>query len=232
MKRITRIIISFCLMLLLTEGVKGQVRFGVEGNVGLGPYYRYDRDGFFERTKRAYMLLWSANIYYDIIFPRKWTPNWMALSMQFGVGTMQLYCNDSFIANICSYEYGHWRVKPSGIWSRGVNFPVGFDVKFLMSDNVRFFINGGVLNYLNTYDKFSNPYLDLNVIDKLYVFGYNYGCGFEFGPLRISYKLISFPKLIFDGEQGNQYDNIHTISFGIMFNGNRFLKKKSYLKVY
>lgn len=236
MKRITRIIISFCLMLLLTEGVKGQsVRIGVEGNYGVGPYYKYDSSGFFEGKEKANMLLWSANFYYDIIFPRSWTPNWMALSMQIGFGTMQLYCNDSYIANACSYmfvEYGNWQAKPDGVWSRGVNLPVGFDVKFLMSDNVRFFINGGVLNYLNTYDNFCNPSLDFNVIDKLYVFGYNYGCGFEFGPLRMGYKLTSFPKMIFGGKRGNQYDNIHTISLGIMFNGNRFLKRNSHLKVY
>ena len=89
MKRITRIIISFCLMLLLTEGVKGQsVRIGVEGNYGVGPYYKYDSSGFFEGKEKANMLLWSANFYYDIIFPRSWTPNWMALSMQIGFGTM------------------------------------------------------------------------------------------------------------------------------------------------
>ena len=68
MKRITRIIISFCLMLMLTEGVNGQsVRFGVESNVGFGPYYKYDSSGFLEGKERSNMLLWSANIYYDII---------------------------------------------------------------------------------------------------------------------------------------------------------------------
>ena len=220
MKRITRIIISFCLMLLLTEGVNGQVRFGVESNVGLGPYYYYDRDGFFEDKERANLLLYSTNFFTDIIFPRKWTPNWMALSMQIGLGFMEMNYNDSYMQGMAS-ESRH------SIMSRGFNFPLGVDVKLLISSDVRFFLSGGVVNYINIAGD-----LGAGFRNRAYLYGLNYGTGFEFGPLRISYKLTSFPKTINKGNLGNKYSNIHTLNMGIMFNGNRFLKKKSYLKVY
>ena len=219
MKRITRIIISFCLMLMLTEGVNGQsVRFGVESNVGFGPYYKYDSSGFLEGKERSNMLLWSANIYYDIIFPRKWTPNWMALSMQLGAGFMDWRYNDSCIKDYFA-EFEDYM-------SRGVNMPIGIDVKFLISDNIRFFVNCGPIFYFNIYDQLDD------VLMKDYLLGYNYGLGLEFGALRIGYKLTNFPNTIYEENIGNKYENIHTLSMGIMFNGNRFLKKKSYLKVY
>lgn len=223
MKRITRIFFSFCLMLMLSEGVKGQsVRIGVEGNIGLGPYYKYDRSGFFEDKERANILLYSANIYYDIIFPRYWTPNWMALSTQIGMGFMQMENNDEFFYSIFDND-GH------SFFSRGINLPLNFEIKFLLSDNVRLFFNTGVVNYITlSYDS-SNLDDDLA---RFYMFGYNYGIGFEFGALRVGYKLTNFTKTILKENIGNKYRNIHTLSMGIMFNGNRFLKKESHLKVY
>ena len=236
MKRITRIIISFCLMLMLTEGVNGQVRFGVESNVGFGPYYKYDSSGYYEDKDRAAFLLVSCNIFYDAIFPRSWTPNWMALSMQFGAGFMSLCSNDSYIGTMYQHDFGNYYAyyhgkKYNKYISVGANIPIGFDVKFLMSDNLRFFINLGIINYLNITNGESVGRFDLKV-DKLYVFGYGYGCGFEFGPLRIGYKLTSFPKFVFEGKLGNKNENMHTLNLGIMFNGNRFLKRNSHLKVY
>lgn len=241
MKRITRIFISFCLMLLLTEGVKGQsVRFGFEGNYGIGPYYNYDlgnesweNDGAFI-SKDYKMLVYSVNFYTDIIFPRRWTPNWMALSMQVGLGFMQMNYNDNYFYNL----FGAFS---DDYLSRGANIPVNFEVKFLLSDDMRFFINCGAVNYMaisqwdysRLYGYFSDGYgLDVRENERFYMLGYNYGFGFEFGFFRVGYKLTNMAYNILKIDIGNRHDNIHTISAGIMFNGNRFLKKKSHLKVY
>lgn len=240
MKRITRIIISFCLMLLLTEGVDGQVRFGVEGNYGIGPYYNYDLGDEFGYNEGAFigkdykMLMYSVNFYTDIIFPRRWTPNWMALSMQVGLGFMQMNFNDNYFYNL----FGTFS---DDYLSRGADIPISFETKFLISDNLRFFINCGVVNYLaisqwdysRLYGDFSHGYgLDIVESERFYMLGYNLGFGFEFGAFRFGYKQTSMAHNVIKMDIGNRHANIHTINFGIMFNGNRLLKKNSHLKVY
>lgn len=216
-------------MLLLTEGVNGQsIRLGAEGNCGLGAYFEYDEYGFYENRSFNNLTL-SANLFADIIFPRSWTPNWIALSTQIGMGFMQMRNNDDFFYYVFD--------KNGEPFSRGFNVPLNLEVKFLMSDNVRLFFNAGVVNYLTlSYDTYSYSSESVSAFDedwaRFYMFGYNYGFGFEFGALRIGYKLTNFTKTILKENIGNKYKNIHTLSLGIMFNGNRFLKKKSYLKVY
>lgn len=62
-------------------------------------------------------------------------------------------------------------------------------------------------------DSFDMDIFADDVISDFYYFGYNYGFGFEHGPMCVGYKLAIFLKMIFDDKRGNQYDNIHTIVF-------------------
>lgn len=227
MKQIIRTVVFLCFLMALPKVVSAQnmIRLGVEGNVGFGPRYYYgSEDRSFIVKKNINLQLYNANFIVEHILPRKWFPNWMAASVRWGVGNMQLNVVD--VADDMRDYYEDYLGVNGEMAYFGLDVPVGLEVKLLLSDNVRFYVNGSFVNFVGTCDLEPS---DIGV--NSYLFGYEWGGGFEFGFFRIGYKNISFANTYYEGNKGNKLLNTHTISVGFMFNGNRFLKKRSKLTV-
>ena len=211
-----KILIASCLMLVCAANLSAQWRFGVGMNydINSAKYYETFSDSPEERIRARCI---SLDLNAEYVLPRTWTPNWMALSLRTGAGFMQLNKN----AYNESEEVFH---------TRGIDVPLGAEVKFLLTDNTRFYINCGIVNNLIVGYGY-----DQELVDELqfndYMFGYEYGAGFEFNIIRIGYKCLSFTNNIYDDvELIDMYKGLHTLSFSLMFNGNHFFKKKSKLK--
>ena len=225
MKQIIRTVVFLCFLMVLPKVVSAQnmIRLGVESNVGFGPRYYYgNTDRSFILKENDNLQLCNGNFVVEHILPRKWFPNWMAASVRWGVGCMQLNVVD--VPN--GYKDSNFLGVNGEMAYFGLDVPVGLEVKLLLSDNVRFYVNGSFVNFVGTCDYESS---DIGV--NSYLFGYEWGGGFEFGFFRIGYKNISFANTYYEGNKGNKLLNTHTISVGFMFNGNRFLKKRSKLTV-
>lgn len=223
MKQFIKKAVFLCVLMVLPSVVFAQhmTRLGVEGNVGFGPRYYYGgKDRNFIYKENGFVQLYTSNFIVEHILPRRWFPNWMATSVRWGAGFMQLnavdvpdgYSNNNFLGVQGDMAY------------RGLDVPIGLEVKFLLNDNIRFYVNGSLINFVGYCDYES----DISAINS-YLLGYDWGAGFELGFFRVGYKNISFANTYYEGNKGNRLLNTHTISVGFMFNGNRFLKKRSKL---
>ena len=210
-----KILIASCLMLVCAANLSAQWRFGFEFNYTFLTQYNYDSYGFFESKNINYVGGEAAFLTAEYILPRKWTPNWMAISIQGKLGGGGLNSNNIYDKAISDYEYLD-SYSPSGLM-----IPIDVELKFLLSNNCRFFVNGGIPNMLT-----------LSNVEVAYAPGLEIGAGFEFGFFRIGYKNVNYNNSFLPDNKGNKYNNLHTLSMAYLFNGNRFLKKKSNLKLY
>ena len=212
-----KILIASCLMLVCAANLSAQWRFGMEYNYTFLTQYNYDSYGFYESKNMNYNGGAAAFLTAEYILPRKWTPNWMAISIQgkFGGGLLSSNNYSDYSINIYDSHTYIDEIEPTGLM-----VPIDLELKFLLSNNCRFFINGGVPNMVCFSKKtFYSP-------------GYEVGAGFEFGFFRIGYKNVNYNNSFLPDNKGNKYNNLHTLSMAYLFNGNRFLKKKSNLKIY
>ncbi len=195
---------------------KAQVRYGFETSAGM-----VFNDGLEAHTA-------NGDFIAEIILPRKWTPNWLALSCKVGAGVTSLgvYCDEEnniyFDREIIA----------------GMSIPVKLEAKYLITNSIRFYANAGMrlqMGFLDEYDEYYDNYS--GYYDSDYESGWNtgvaaeFGAGFEFGWFRIGYQYTRLPGMVFH-EDYNGSKGVHGFSLAFMFNGSRMLKKSSKLKVY
>lgn len=222
MKNTVKILITSCIMLVCVENVSAQWRFGIEYNHTMMTEFYYNGDGVFVYEEFNPTAGMNGFITAEYILPRKWTPNWIALSIRSQFGGGAFFKNTNFLGY--HFETGEDHLSDEYIESSnpaGLMIPINLEAKLLLNNNIRFFINGGIPNMISLSQE--NP---------IHSIGYEFGCGFEFGFFRIGYKNINLNKSFISKNRGNKYNNMHTLTGAIIFNGNRFLKKKSSLKVY
>lgn len=214
MKNIIKILIASCLTLVCVGNVSAQWRFGFEWNHTMFTQYNYNGNGVFEN--KEFKAAAGETVFFtaEYILPRKWTPNWLSLSVrgQFGGGVF----NENTKFDGLFYIDG---IELIDNFPAGIMIPIDAEAKLLINNNIRFFINGGIPNMIN-------------VDGGQYCMGYEFGLGFEFAFFRIGYKNVNFNNTFVSGNIGNKFNNMHTLTGAFIFNGNRFLKKKSSLKAY
>ena len=216
MKNKIKILIASCIMLLCAGNVSAQWRFGVEWNHFMYTQYNYDNNGIFQNKSLNASDGKAGFFTAEYILPRNWTPNWLVLSVQGKLGGGPIGNNNNMEGD---FWIGSQRVSEYS--AGGLMVPIDIELKYLLSNTCRFFINGGVPNIINlTSDK------------AIYKTGFEFGLGFEFAFFRIVYKNVNFNNTLIPENIGNKYNNMHTITAGFIFNGNRFLKKKSSMKAY
>lgn len=227
MKRLIKIVGTLCILLALSLSANAQWRFGFEVNAGANPGYTYDENGFFLRKDKYQRLLGQGNFMADYLLPRRWTPNYLALSMRIGLGGM--YVTDSSCFNLEEFESNKKRTQA---WISGISIPLELEVKYLISNSTRLYVNGGINSLVSIDGK------AVNFEDRDVMIGYQFGVGLEFHNFRIGYKNISMTKTISQAEDypeeefGNKLKSAHSLTIGFWFNGNRTLKKYSILKAY
>lgn len=209
-----KILIASCLMLVCAANVSAQWRFGVEWNYLMMQQFHYDSEGVFQEKKLNAFGGMTGFFTAEYILPRKWTPNWMALSIKGQLGGGSFSSNSKFEDAFYVDEENINDFLPAGIM-----IPIDVELKLLLNNTTRFFVNGGIPNMIN-------------VDGGQYCMGYEFGAGFEFGFFRIGYKNVNLNKTFISANRGNKYNNIHTFTASFIFNGNRFLKKNSSLKAY
>lgn len=214
MRNNIKILIASCIMLVCASNVSAQWRFGFEWNHTMFTQYNYDRNGVFENKELKAAAGETVFFTAEYILPRKWTPNWLSLSVrgQFGGGAF----NENTKFDGLFYIDG---IELIDNFPAGIMIPIDAEAKLLLNNNIRFFINGGIPNMIN-------------VDGGQYCMGYEFGLGFEFAFFRIGYKNVNFNNTFVSGNKGNKFNNMHTLTGAFIFNGNRFLKKKSSLKAY
>ena len=227
MKRLIKIACTLCILLALPFYVNAQWRFGLDGSVGFNPAYHYDQNGFFTEKDNTGRIFGQVNYMADYLLPRQWTPNWLTLSLRIGIGGTYVEDNSIF-----KEEYTVDDDDRTRTWITGIGTPIEAEVKYLISNSTRIYINGGITPIFAIdgedlgYD-YSNDFIyrTINI-------GYQFGVGFEFRNFRIGYKNFSLTKTITKFDLGNKLKSAHAISIGFWFNGNRTLKKCSKLKAY
>lgn len=210
-----KILIASCLMLVCAANVSAQWRFGFEWNQTFMTQYNYDRMGVFQDKTLNAMGGMAGLLTAEYILPRTWTPNNLSLSIRGAIGGCNFGSNTEFEDDFYIDGEKFYGTNPAGMM-----FPIEIEGKILLNNNVRLYVNGGVPNFLNVDD------------GAEFCVGYQYGVGFEFGFFRIGYKNMNFNKTFISAGRGNKYNNLHTLTASFIFNGNRFLKKKSSLKAY
>lgn len=209
-----KILITSCIMLLCVGNVSAQWRFGVEWNHTIFKEFNYDSNGYFAKTMPSLAGGMTGFLTAEYILPRIWTPNWIALSVRGQLGGGAFKNNTKFS--------GDFKIDGKTVYSSGpagLMIPIDIEAKLLLTNNVRLFVNGGIPNMIN-------------VDGEKYCMGFEFGAGFEFGFFRIGYKNVNLNNTFYSGNRGNKYNNMHTLTGAFIFNGNRFLKKKSSLKAY
>lgn len=227
MKTIIKIAGLLCILLAFPISGSAQWRFGMEGGPGFSPAYEYDSEGYFLDKDKSGRLFGQANIMADYLLPRKWTPNYLALSLRAGLGFM-------WVEDCSSFDVGETYTQ-----SMGVGIPLEVEVKYLLTNRTRVYLNGGVTPYINVSSSDSwyfSPVDEQEMIDEYgprsFILGYQFGLGIEYGNFRIGYKHFCLSKTIDKAGYGNKMKPAHALSFGFWFGGSRLLKKHSALKAY
>lgn len=227
MKTIIKTVGLLCVLFVFPMSGNAQWRFGFEGGPGFNSYYEYDTKGYFLNEDKTGCIFGQANFMMDYLLPRKWTPNYLALSLRAGLGFM--------IVEDCSTFGGYDTYTES----MGVDIPLEVEVKYLLTNRARVYLNGGVTPYVNiasddSWDKSSMDepgYWD-GTGTRPFMLGYQFGLGVEFGNFRIGYKHFCMSKTIDKAGLGNKAKPVHAFTVGFWFGGSRLLKKKSSLKAY
>lgn len=214
MKNKIKILIASCIMLLCAGNVSAQWRFGVEWNNIMYTQYNYDNNGVFQNKSLNTSDGKAGFFTAEYILPRYWTPNWLSISLRGQLGGFNIEGNTKFEDSfMIDGEYLH------EVHLAGIMVPIDIEAKLLLNNNIRLFVNGGIPNMIN-------------VDGGPYCMGFEFGAGFEFAFFRIGYKNVNLNNTFYSGNRGNKYNNMHALSASFIFNGNRFLKKKSSLKAY
>lgn len=227
MKTLIKTVVLLCVLLASPMNGNAQWRFGFEGGPGFNTAYEYDSKGYFENEDKFGRLFGQANFMMDYLLPRKWTPNYLALSLRAGLGFMWVEDCSTFD----SYD--------TYTQSMGVDIPLEVEVKYLLNNRMRIYLNGGITPYVNVSSTDSwykgTEYDPADWEDtgaRPFILGYQFGIGFEFGNFRLGYKHFCMSKTIDKAGLGNKAKPIHAFSVGFWFGGSRLLKKKSSLEVY
>lgn len=227
MKTIIKTVGLLCVLFVFSVKGNAQWRFGFEGGPGFSSTYEYDSDGYFQNEDKTGRLFGQANFMMDYLLPRNWTPNYLALSLRAGLGFM--WVED------CSTFDGY----DTYTQSMGVDIPLEVEVKYLLTNRARVYLNGGITPYadISSSDSWDrSPKDDPEVWEdtgtRPFILGYQFGVGIEFGNFRVGYKHFCMSKTIDKAGLGNKAKPIHALSVGFWFGGSRFLKKHSTLKAY
>lgn len=227
MKTIIRTVGLLCILFVFPLNGNAQWRFGFEGGPGFNSGYEYDSEGYFMNEDKTGRLFGQANFMMDYLLPRKWTPNYLALSLRAGLGFM--WVED------CSTFSGY----DTYTQSMGVDIPLEVEVKYLLTNRVRVYLNGGLTPYVNVSSSDSweitpldNPEDFEGFGARSFILGYQFGLGVEFGNFRLGYKHLCMSKTIDKAGLGNKAKPVHAFTVGFWFGGSRLLKKKSSLKAY
>ncbi len=215
MKNIVKITLVSLLMLCPVIS-NAQVRYGLEISGG-GSYYESNDYYYYEDVSCINM-----NFIAEGILPRKWTPNWLALSYITGIGMTSAwtdYDNDE-----------GW--GDSELYMPNINVPVKLEAKYLISNKIRFFANGGLRLHVGEVGLYDRENYDDGNEEWTAGFGTEFGAGFEFGFFRIGYQYTRLPGMMFSDNYDYKHKGVHGISMAFMFNGDRLLKKTSKLKMY
>lgn len=225
-KKYIKIVCILCMIWAFSLNANAQWRFGIEGGSGVHPAYLYDPEGFFMGKDNTGRWVHQANIMGDYLLPRQWTPNWLTLSLRTGAGFM-------WAEDCSSFDK---RTGDTFTKAYGIDIPFEIEIKYLFSNKIRFYLNGGGTFFYGIYKlhSFNSDHNDpLSYTDvKPGHLGYQFGAGFEFGFFRIGYKNLSLAKTLTDGDYGNRLKSAHCLSIGFWFNGSRFLKKHSSLNAF
>lgn len=123
--------------------------------------------------------------------------------------------------------------------SMGVDIPLEVEVKYLLTNRARVYLNAGITPYadISSSDSWDrSPKDDPEVWEdtgtRPFILGYQFGVGIEFGNFRVGYKHFCMSKTIDKAGLGNKAKPVHALSVGFWFGGSRFLKKHSTLKAY
>lgn len=227
MKTIIKTVGLLCVLFVFPMSGNAQWRFGFEGGPGFNSYYEYDTKGYFLNEDKTGCIFGQANFMMDYLLPRKWTPNYLALSLRAGLGFM--------IVEDCSTFGGYDTYTES----MGVDIPLEVEVKYLLTNRARVYLNGGVTPYVNiaSDDSWYKSSMDEpgywdGTGPRPFMLGYQFGLGVEFGNFRIGYKHFCMSKTIDKAGLGNKAKPVHAFTVGFWFGGSRLLKKKSSLKAY
>ncbi len=137
MKTIIKTVWLLCVLLACSVNGNAQWRFGFEGGPGFTSAYEYDDEGHFLNEDKTGRLFGQANFMMDYLLPRNWTPNYLALSLRAGLGFM--WVED------CSTFSGY----DTYTQSMGVDIPLEVEVKYLLTNRSRVYLNGGVTPYVD-----------------------------------------------------------------------------------
>lgn len=227
MKTIIKTVGLLCVLFVFPMSGNAQWRFGFEGGPGFNSYYEYDTKGYFLNEDKTGCIFGQANFMMDYLLPRKWTPNYLVLSLRAGLGFM--------IVEDCSTFGGYDTYTES----MGVDIPLEVEVKYLFTNRARVYLNGGVTPYVNiaSDDSWYKSSMDEpgywdGTGTRPFMLGYQFGLGVEFGNFRLGYKHFCMSKTIDKAGLGNKAKPVHAFTVGFWFGGSRLLKKKSSLKAY
>lgn len=227
MKTIIKTVGLLFILLVFPLSGNAQWRFGFEGGPGFNSGYEYDSEGYFMNEDKTGRLFGQANFMMDYLLPRQWTPNYLALSLRAGLGFM--WVED------CSTFSGY----DTYTQSMGVDIPLEVEVKYLLTNRARVYLNGGLTPYVNVSSSDSweitpldNPEDFEGFGARSFILGYQFGLGVEFGNFRLGYKHFCMSKTIDKAGLGNKAKPVHAFTVGFWFGGSRLLKKKSSLKAY
>lgn len=220
MKNINRIIVVVGLLTIGWQPVYAQFRMGIDASCGIpksyADYYGYDG---------SYMPTAHAGFSFEYVLPRHITPLYLPLSIKSGVG------------------YAHYEESPEDFgnswgdtfWGQGLGVPLTAELKYLINNYVRAYVNAGV-----TFNC-----LSVDCIEEVYDYNYDYGYGTkwkfmmggtaEVGIELRNYRLgFGFRKLFssFNGFDDEEKPGNIFVSMGWRFGGNRLFKKTSKLNVY
>lgn len=223
MKTILKTVGLLCVLLAFSVDGNAQWRFGLEGGPGFNTSYNYDKEGHFVDKDKTGCLFGQANFMMDYLLPRKWTPNYLTVSLRAGLGFMWI--------EDCSSFNGY----DTYTQSMGVDIPLEVEVKYLLTNRFRVYLNGGVTPYVNvsstdSWDSYTEWYDGVDA--RPFILGYQFGVGVEFGNFRIGYKHLCMSKTIDEEGLGNKAKPVHALAVGFWFGRSRLLKKHSTLKAY
>lgn len=222
MKNINKIVGIIGLLFCALQPISAQFRMGIDCSYGIPKSFSY----YYSSDDEDYMPTAYAGFSFEYVLPRHIMPLYLPLSIKSGIG------------------YAHYEEAPGEefgnrwgdtFWGQGIGVPLTAELKYLISNNVRAYVNAGItLNCLNVDFVSEENYSYYSGSDdtkwKFMVGGttevgielHNYRIGFGFRKL-----LSSFNGLEDEEKAGNIF-----VSVGLRFGGNRLFKKTSKLSVY
>lgn len=238
MKRLKQILLlSITILIGLPQASNAQFRIGFEGTVGAQGINIYDRNGFLlkERSFENGMYIWGLNtgiITETLLTSRHSALKNFPISLRIG-SFFSWYRDQSIEPDFNSPNF--YEECPTLGEALGIAFSTGLEIKYLISNNWRLYLNA---DYIMGYNAQRSKYDD-TYYESAFIHGYKYGAGIEYKNIRFGYANQNLLRNIHDYSEdyeyesvGNKMHNVHSFSITVWFNGNHFYKKKSIIKVY